>query len=186
MRYLVLIIASLIWTNIISQTAQAASLDDLYRDIIRSDNQGYLPLFVKNRQEPEIHPDTALEKIKQNTTPEKQQSGKTINLTNDTQQKLAQEKARQEKWERTIKAVQENNVSPIDLEELNVRAGNNDGKATEILAWMYTNGVGVTQDLATAFILYRKAESLNVPQAKENAVKVYKAMSAEQRSKVRN
>ncbi len=186
MRYLALIIASLIWTNIIPQTAKAASLDDLYRDIIRSDNQGYLPLFVKNRQEPEIIQDAPLDKIKHPPVSEKQQSGKTINLTNDTQLKLAQEKARQEKWEKTIKAVQENNVSPLDLEELNTRAGNNDGKATEILAWMYTNGIGVSQDLPTAFILYRKAENLKVPQAKENAIKVYKAMSAEQRSMVKN
>ena len=72
------------------------------------------------------------------------------------------------------------------MEELNTRAGNNDGKATEILAWMYTNGIGVSQDLPTAFILYRKAENLKVPQAKENAIKVYKAMSAEQRSMVKN
>lgn len=186
MRYLALIIASLIWTNIIPQTALAASLDDLYRDIIRSDNQGYLPLFVKNRQEPEIHPEISLEKIKQDSAYQKKQARKPINLINDAQLKAAQEKARQEKWERTVKSVQENNVSPLELEELNIRAQNNDGKATEILAWMYTNGVGVTQDLATAFILYRKAESLNVPHAKENAIKIYKAMSPEQRSKVRN
>ena len=35
-------------------TALSASLDELYRDIIRSENKGYLPLFVKNREIPDI------------------------------------------------------------------------------------------------------------------------------------
>ena len=28
-------------------TVQAVSLDEIYRDIVRSDNRGYLPMFVK-------------------------------------------------------------------------------------------------------------------------------------------
>lgn len=34
--------------------ASATSLDELYRDIVRSDNQGYLPMFVKNRSIPDV------------------------------------------------------------------------------------------------------------------------------------
>ena len=34
--------------------SSANSLDELYRDLIRADNEGYLPLFVKNRKVPDI------------------------------------------------------------------------------------------------------------------------------------
>ena len=44
------ILPLLLWSNL----TQASSLDELYRDIMRSDNQGYLPLFVKNRKTPDI------------------------------------------------------------------------------------------------------------------------------------
>ncbi|MBR2033286.1 MAG: SEL1-like repeat protein, partial [Alphaproteobacteria bacterium] len=64
------------------------------------------------------------------------------------------------------------------------RARLNDAKAIEILAWMYTNGVGVAQDLPKAFYLYRQAEKLKVDNAGKNAIAVYKAMPPEQRAKV--
>ena len=33
---------------------QAMSLDEIYRDVVRSDNRGYLPMFVKNRTAPDF------------------------------------------------------------------------------------------------------------------------------------
>lgn len=163
----------------------AASLDELYRDIIRSDNQGYLPLFVKNRTTPNISADSALDKAK-DATSSASSSQTSVNLSNNRRQKEEIQKAKQQQWENTIKAVQQNNVTPLDLEEINYRAQHNDPKAVEILAWMYTKGVGVKQDLIKAFHLYRQAERLKVASAGRNATLIYKSMSAEQRAALKN
>ena len=48
------IIIGFILTIGASYPASATSLDELYRDIVRSDNSGYLPLYVKNRNAPEF------------------------------------------------------------------------------------------------------------------------------------
>ena len=45
------------WSCCLPGLVQATSLDDLYRDVIRSNNSGYLPLFVKNRHIPSGMPD---------------------------------------------------------------------------------------------------------------------------------
>ena len=166
-------------------SAQAASLDTLYRDVIRSDNDGYLPLFVKRRSEPDIlSEEKILQKVQLPQTKQNETQSTPLNLINDSIQKKALKRARQLKWEQTIKAVQENRVTPVDLEEINYRARLNDAKAVEILAWMYTNGVGVKQDLPKAFLLYRLAEKLHVTNADKNAIIVYKAMPPEQRAKI--
>ena len=38
----------------LSLPAHATSLDEIYRDLVRSDNSGYLPMFVKNRNAPDF------------------------------------------------------------------------------------------------------------------------------------
>lgn len=175
-RYLI----SCLWAVFgISGAAQAASLDDLYRDIIRSDNEGYLPLFVKNRSTPDILNEESYNADAKNNL---QQTRHPINLTNNRLQKEAFVRARQLRWNKTLKAVEENRATPLDLSEITYRVSLNDAKAVEVLAWMYTRGVGVRQDLPAAFRLYRQAEKLQVPQAAENAALVYKAMTPEQRA----
>ncbi|MBE6452613.1 MAG: sel1 repeat family protein [Alphaproteobacteria bacterium] len=162
----------------------SASLDELYRDVIRSDNQGYLPLFVKNRSTPELHIEKSLDQI---TEPNHQiKDAPSVKLSNDRRQQEALIKAKQLKWENAIKAVQQNNVTPLELEEINYRVRMGDAKAIDILAWMYTKGIGVNQDYVMAFNLYRKAEALKVPTASRNAALVYKAMSAAQRASIKN
>lgn len=172
-------------------SAHAASLDDLYRDIIRSDNEGYLPLFVLNRTTPDAESKKEEVTVKpsaptaQNETPTASQS-KPINLTYDSQADERAQKAAQLKWQQTLKAVAENKVTPMELSEITYRAEKDDPKAVEVLAWMYTKGVGVGKDFVKAFKLYQKAEGLKVPKAKENAAKIYKAMSAEQKAQLQN
>ena len=51
MKQIVFIILTLIFAQ---PAFSANSLDELYRDLIRADNEGYLPLFVKNRKVPDI------------------------------------------------------------------------------------------------------------------------------------
>ena len=165
-------------------TAQASSLDDLYRDIIRSDNRGYLPLFVKNRKTPDFILD--LDGLKQETLSTPTTKSPSIKLSNDFKQRLNQAKARQEQWLKTIAAVKSNQVTPLELSDINARVKENDPKATEILAWMYTTGVGVTPNFIEAFNLYKKAAQLNVANAEKNALIVYKAMNEDQRRQLRN
>ena len=169
-------------------SAHAASLDDLYRDIIRSDNEGYLPLFVINRAtlDPSAKEEQLLKKLPEHREGNQNPETKPIKLTNDSQAKEKAEKAAQLKWQQTLKAVAENKVTPMELSEITYRAEKDDPKAVEVLAWMYTKGVGVGKDFVKAFKLYQKAEELKVPKAKENAAKIYKAMSAEQRAQLRN
>ena len=54
MKHTTQIILSLLIGLSYSGLTQASSLDDLYRDVIRSDNDGYLPMFVKNRSMPDV------------------------------------------------------------------------------------------------------------------------------------
>ena len=163
----------------LSTVAQATSLDEMYRDIIKSDNHGYLPMFVKNRHAPEFLFDNSVNQAP--VVEEEVVEDITINLINERKLKKEQEIADKIKWDNTISAIANNKVTPVELEEVSVRVENNNAKATEVLAWMYTKGVGVKTDFIEAFQLYQKAIVLQVPNAKENAAEIYKAMSKEQK-----
>lgn len=173
---------------IISFNAQATSLDNIYRDIVRSNNSGYLPLFVKNRKQPEITiPDEEIKKILPAPTNLKLISpNQRLKLSSDFDEIDALSKAQHYQWLKTIAAVKSNQVTPLELDEIYNRANSGDAKAIEILAWMYTKGVGVTIDFVEAFNLYKKAALLNVTNAERNAMIVYKAMSENQRQQVKN
>lgn len=86
-----------------------------------------------------------------------------------------------QRWENALKAVEENRVTPLELEIINDYAAKNDPKAVEVLAWMNARGIGIKPNLVEAFNLYQKAAALKVPRAAENALLVYKSMNAEQR-----
>ena len=166
----------------------ASSLDELYRDIIRSDNQGYLPLFVKNRKVPGdlLIDEDNISSIKHLQPAPVDGNTEIINLSNTYGRDSVLAKARQQQWLKTVAAVKSNQVTPFELNDITSRVKENDPKATEILAWMYTKGIGVTPDFVTAFNLYKKAASLNVANADKNASLVYKSMNDEQRRLVKN
>ena len=167
--------------------ASAGSLDELYRDLVKSDNEGYLPMFVKNRKAPDILTDN---KISDSEVPQPTETivnePSEINFVD--QRKIREEEAKLalEKWKNTLKAIQENNVSPVDLEEIITQSEKNNPKAIEIYAWMNTKGIGVKQNLLKAFELYQKAAKLNVANAENNAAQIYKALSADQRAQLLN
>ncbi len=168
-----------------SQNCAASSLDDLYRDIIRSDNSGYLPLFVKNRIEPEA-PFSEENYTEKNDIYTSSSPNNILNLTSEVSKRSAIRQARKQQWLKTLAAVKTNQVTPYELYDITSRVEENDPKAIEILAWMYTKGVGVSPDFVAAFNLYKKAAVLNVANAEKNALLVYKSMNDEQRSKIRN
>lgn len=167
--------------------ASAGSLDELYRDLIKSDNEGYLPMFVKNRKAPDILTDKQIsdsdvaqpaEAVVEETLE--------VNFVDPRKVKEEAEKAALQKWENTIKAIQQNNVSPVDLEEIITQSDKNNPKAIEIYAWMNTKGVGIKQNLLKAFELYQKAAKLGVANAENNAAQIYKVLSADQRAQLLN
>lgn len=173
------LVFGMFWTG----SAQATSLDELYRDIVRSDNQGYLPMFVKNRSIPDIlSEEEALLNTKE-AAPLEQKNNLPgpINLTNTRRAKEAAEQAVLLRWQNALLAVEQNRVTPLELEEITARANLNDPKAIEVLAWMNARGIGVSPNLLEAFRLYQKAAALQVPQAADNALLVYKSMNAAQR-----
>lgn len=167
-----------------AQPSYASSLDELYRDLIKSDNEGYLPMFVKNRHAPDVLlddklPDTAeIQPAPVADIPEPSE----VNFINEERQKEDALKVEQRKWQETIKAVAENRVTPIELEEIIRRADQNNPKAVEIYAWMNTRGIGIKPDLPKAFQLYQKAILLGVPEAEKNAAQVYRVLTPEQRA----
>ncbi len=179
---------SLLISYIASFSAQASSLDELYRDIVRSDNQGYLPLFVKNRDIPDILIEEEL--LKQNLPTTRQNSKEpvsdVVNLTNDRLKREQAIAAANKRWQETIVAVRENRVTPIELQETTSRVQKEDPHATEILAWMNARGIGVPLNLIEAFALYQQAAALHVPNATENALKVYQAMNPQQRRNLKS
>lgn len=156
----------------------AASLDEIYRDIVRDDNSGYLPIFVKNRTRPELLFEEELPKAKTNL-----QTTQTpvVTLTNEYKIKADAKKAEEENWKNALKAIQANQVTPKDLKVIDEQIAKNNPQAIEIKAWMYARGQGIKQDLISSFVLYRKAEKLGVKDALKNAAQVYKSMSREQR-----
>lgn len=164
-----------------SQTVNAAGLDEIYRDLIRDDNRGYLPIFVKNRNRPELLFEEDLIKAYPQTEVKDTPENKPVNLIDERKIREQQRLTELKRWKEAVRAVKENRVTPIELEEIDRYADNNDPKAVEIKAWMYTRGIGVAQNLPKAFSLYQKAASLGVKDALQNAALVYKSMSRYQR-----
>ena len=54
MKKVFVILSILCCLSSFAQKSFATSLDELYRDVIRSENSGYLPMFVKNRKVPMV------------------------------------------------------------------------------------------------------------------------------------
>ncbi len=171
---------------IFPSSSHAMSLDEIYRDVIRSNNSGYLPIYVKNRNAPQFLLDEEKLKDAQEVPPviNELQKNMIIDFEDYRLQREQEEKAKTQRWLKAIEAVKKNNVTPLDLKEIESKEELDDPTATEILAFMYARGIGVKMDLIKAFKLYRKAERLNIPNAKENAIKVYKVMTPDQRAKL--
>ncbi len=161
------------------QTGQAASLDEIYRDIVRDDNSGYLPIFVRNRNRPELLFEDKLPKEEIKT--EKKQEQPIVKLIDERKIKQDAIKAEEERWQNTIKAIQTNNFTAKELKILDKYVAKDNAKAVEIKAWMLAKGHGVKPNLVESFLLYRKAEKLGVKDARKNAAQVYRAMNRDQR-----
>ena len=162
----------------------ANSLDEIYRDLIRSENEGYLPMFVKNRQLPDFLFEEDIPSHLKN--PSKSENNEVLDFSKKRQEREEALALAGLKWQKVKEAIKSNNVSATDLEEINIKLSKNNIEAIEIYAYMNAKGVGISQNLVKAFQLYQKAIRLNIPDAKKNATLVFKSMSLEQKEELNN
>lgn len=164
--------------------AGAAGLDEIYRDLVRSDNRGYLPLFVKNRKALQPADDSGFDLPPVEPELEANEPEQEINFENERLRRNAEIEAANARWRKVLKNVQSGYVSSFELDELAQHEQQNNPQAVEILAWIYSRGIGVKPDFIKAFHLYKKAVDLKVPGAMDNAVKVYRAMTPAQKAEL--
>lgn len=162
--------------------SQAFSIDSVYRDVMRSENDDRLPIFVKNTDFSSLRFDKEIEQYEE----KKETANKTEYMSFVNKKQLRDDKKIKDakEWSETLIAIEKNQVTPIDLERVQNKVSNNDPKATEIYAFMLTKGVGVSKDFIQAFIYYKKSEVLGIENAKKNSIEIYKAMTPDQRSKI--
>ena len=166
--------------------AHSTSLDEIYRDLVKSDNEGYLPLYVKNRKIPDVLIEDGITEIPLSIKAEDPKiTPYQIPLVDKYKIEEEARIARQRKWENAVLAVKENRVTPVELDEILLRVAENNPHAVEIYAWMNARGIGIPQDLVHAFNLYQQAIFLKVAGAEKNAAAVYKVMKPEQRQQIK-
>lgn len=166
--------------------AHSTSLDEIYRDLVKSDNEGYLPLYVKNRKIPDVLIEDGITEIPLAIKAEDPKiTPYQIPLVDKYKIEEEARIARQRKWDNAVLAVKENRVTPVELDEILLRVAENNPHAVEIYAWMNARGIGIPQDLVHAFNLYQQAIFLKVAGAEKNAAAVYKIMKPEQRQQIK-
>ena len=166
--------------------AHSTSLDEIYRDLVKSDNEGYLPLYVKNRKIPDVLIEDGITEIPLAIKAEDPKiTPYQIPLVDKYKIEEDARIARQRKWDNAVLAVKENRVTPVELDEILLRVAENNPHAVEIYAWMNARGIGIPQDLVHAFNLYQQAIFLKVAGAEKNAAAVYKVMKPEQRQQIK-
>ena len=103
--------------------AQSTSLDEMYRDLVRSNNAGYLPTYIKNRNAPEFLIDhEQLIKAQENKDiyPEDAEDVE-VNFDDKRLVRERIEKAKILLWQQTLQAVKDNRVTPVELKEIKDR-----------------------------------------------------------------
>ncbi len=87
--------------------------------------------------------------------------------------------------QQVIAKVRDKTAGPHEIEFLEQRAGANDPRAVEVLAWCKLNGIGTPADALAAFWLYRQAAALGVANAQQNQIAIYETrLTPEQREQV--
>lgn len=149
----------------------APTLDELFRDSLRRENEGELPGFVQNKD--------GVRLLGPAEPPPPPPPGFQPPIVVYEEEPPAPPPS----WETVVAAVARNAVEPVHVAEVERLADGGRGEAVELLAWMRANGVGVGRDLPAAFRLYTRAHTLGVPNARENAIAVFRSMSeAEQQA----
>ncbi|EKV30031.1 hypothetical protein C882_0112 [Caenispirillum salinarum AK4] len=151
----------------------APTLDDLFRDSLKRENAGELPGYVLNKDGVRLLGPAA-------PPPPPPPGFEPPQIVYEEEPPPPPPP-----WEEVVTAIAQNDARPEHVAEVERRAEADQGDAVELLAWMRANGVAVAKDLPKAFRLYAQAHKLGVPNARENAVAVYKSMSRDQQQAAR-
>lgn len=151
----------------------APTLDDMFRDSLKRDNEGDLPDFVLNKDGVRLLGPAA-------PPPPPPEGFEPPVIVYEKE-----EAAPPPPWEDVVAAIARNDAQPEHVAVVERLADEGRPEAVELLAWMRANGASVAKDLPQAFRLYSRAHALGVPNARENAVAVYQSMSAEEQQAAR-
>jgi TPR repeat protein len=83
-----------------------------------------------------------------------------------------------------VERVKKRAPEPADIRLLQQRADAKDPRALEVLAWCNLNGIGMKPDPLAAYLLYRDAAALGVPNARKNQNAIYERMNSDERQQV--
>ena len=170
-------------------SAFSLSADEMYRDLLNYENKAP-PDVIVNRTMPDVTPFKEDEKYTPPPATDKEKEKETVRNKDleDTYQKMVEQKKKEEreKWQKIVRAVQKNQATAFDIAEIKQKANLNDPEAVELLAWMYTTGSGIPQNLINAYDLYLKAYTLGIKDAAKNAELVFKNMPGKERRRLPN
>ncbi len=170
------------------------TLDEIFKNIIRIDNEGRLPLYIqeKDSKTPVSEEKSQILKAENTATTDslkelketknnKQEEieidiERNISKSSYSDQKLAEAQQKIKLWEILVSKIKTGNINAFDLEKIETLVREKDPKAVELYAWMRATGTGVRQDLQNAWELYSLAANLGVKNAGENANAVYQTM----------
>ena len=172
-------------------SAFSLSADEMYRDLLNYEDKSP-PDVIVNRTAPDVTPFKDDEKFAPPPAVETKIEEKKETVRNkeleETYQKMVEQKKKEEleKWKKIVRSVQKNQATAFDIAEIKKKANLNDPEAVELLAWMYTTGNGVPQNLINAYDLYLKAYTLGIKDAAKNAELVFKTMPGKERRRLPN
>lgn len=169
--------------------AFSPTLDEIFKNIIRIDNEGRLPLYIQEKDSKTPVSEEKSQTLKAEDTASTDSLKKTknnkqedidiernISKTSYSDQKLAEAQQKIKVWEILVSKIKTGNINAFDLEKIETLVREKDPKAVELYAWMRATGTGVRQDLQNAWELYSLAANLGVKNAGENANAVYQTM----------
>lgn len=151
------------------------SLDAMYRDNVRAENNGELPSYLYATVPPPIPQPKPL-------TPE----DILTKLRAETPSIVVPDSAPPIAWPDVVKQIGSGAPGAFAVDAVRRKAEAADPQAVELFAWMNATGTGVRRDLTQAFNLYMQADGLNVAGAKENAKAIYNALPPSEKKSALN
>ena len=162
--------------------AFSKSANELYQDILRLENDGNLPAYIRETR-PLLGSDDVAMKEGAFTPKTHMQNVRAFQRHVSVSEERMPDAVGSSTWNELVKAVAGGRPSAFDIDAIKVLADNNKPEAVEMLAWMYAKGVGVNRNFKSAWFLYMRAADLEVENAIDNAQMIYASMTgAERRS----
>ncbi len=171
------IVALAVWLSLVAAPAWAFgdSLDALYRDNLRAENNGELPPYIYAGIPvplPQAKPPTPAQVLEK--------------LRRESPSVVVPDAAPPMPWPDVVKQIGSGAPGAFAVDAVRRKTEAADPAAVELFAWMNATGTGVRRDLPQAFALYLQADGLGVTGAKENAKAIFSALTPADKKTVLN